>query len=103
MAVTIRRTSMSIDEKLDLILKILGNHDERFDEMDRRFVSIDERFDEMDRRFVSIDERFDEMDRQIADLKAMDEGILEEIVRVHHILEKHMHDPNAHRAGFCVQ
>jgi predicted nuclease with TOPRIM domain len=111
-----RRGGMPENEKLDLIIQSLQIITERFDEVDERFDKVDERLDKMDERFDKVDERldkmderldkmderFDKVDEQIAKLKFMDEGILDEVVRVHHILEKHIHDPNAHSTGFYV-
>jgi archaellum component FlaC len=90
-----RGESMSTDEKLDLIIRMM---EEKFGQIDEKFGQIDEKFEQIDKRFEQIDKRLDRIENELKELHSMDEAILDEVERVHHILDNHIHDPNAHCA-----
>lgn len=46
-----------MEEKLDQILKKLGEHDKRFDGLDRRFGGLENRFDGLEIRFIGLENR----------------------------------------------
>ena len=56
---------MTIDDKLDLILRILKQHDKQFEQIDKRFEQIDKRFEQIDKRFEQIEKRLDRIENII--------------------------------------
>jgi predicted nucleic acid-binding Zn-ribbon protein len=94
---------MPIEEKLDLILQTVQNN---FKETNERLDKVDSRLDKvegdiMDLR-VTMNERFNKIDYEIKELQGMDKIILDEVERVHNILEKHKKDPRAHQAYLTI-
>lgn len=88
-----------IDQKLEPI-------NSRLDKMDDRFDKIESRLDKMDDRFDGVDSRLDRLEKQIkrtertlkAEIVESENIILEEVSRVHHILNDHIADKNVHTA-----
>lgn len=86
---------MTDSEKIDLLLKKITGMDQKFSA----------KFTEMDEKFVGIDQRFTGIEKDIVDIKADlkrlqqdDALILDEVERVHVILEKHKSDKSVHTA-----
>lgn len=63
------------DQKLDLILDILRQHDKRFEQIDKRFEQIDKRFEQMEKRFEQVDHRMERLE----DKQEKDRDMLREI------------------------
>jgi predicted nucleic acid-binding Zn-ribbon protein len=87
---------MPIEEKLDLILQTVQDS---FKETSERLDKVED--DMMDLR-STMNERFNQVDNEIKELKGMDEMILDEVERVHNILEKHKKDPIAHQKYLTI-
>lgn len=85
---------MTDSEKLDLILEKIS-----FIEKDVERISLIEKEVE---KINFIEKEVNGLKRQLirsnAELKAMDEMILDEVERVHHILDKHKEDKTVHTA-----
>ncbi len=68
------------EDKLDLIIEILRQHDKRFDYLEkardddraentRRFEQIEKRFEQIDKRFEQIDRQFVELKEEIKEMR----------------------------------
>ena len=87
----VTRISAKIDEKIDTAIGDLAimvekgfqgmgkQIDERFAQVDVRFVQIDARFDKMDERFAQMDARFDRMDARFAKMDIRFERVEKDI------------------------
>ena len=74
---------MDIQDKLDLIIHKLEDHDKKFDRIDERFEKIDERLDRMDERFDKMDDRFGQIEEEVHTTKlVMENEIRTNIMRV---------------------
>ena len=79
---------MTDSEKLDLLLE--------------KVVGLDEKVTTLDQKVTGLEKDINTVKRQVmkstAELKAMDELILDEVERVHNILNKHTKDQTVHTA-----
>ena len=100
---------MTDGEILKLLLEKVSSIDEKVSSLDEKVSSIDERVSSLDEKVSSIDERVSSIESDVtklkfqlikstAELKAMDEMILDEVERVHTILDKHKEDKSVHTA-----
>ena len=86
---------MTDSEKLDLLLeKVIG--------LDQKVTGLDQKVTALDEKTTGLEIDLNAVKRQImkstAELKAMDEILLDEIERVHSILDQHKADSAAHTA-----
>lgn len=59
---------------------------------------LSEKVDKMDENIETIKKDVKRLKKDTIKLQAMDESILDEVERVHEILDKHIADPKAHTA-----
>lgn len=59
---------------------------------------LSEKVDKMDENIETIKKDVKRLKKDTIKLQAMDESILDEVERVHEILDKHIDDPKAHTA-----
>lgn len=86
---------MTDGEKLDRILeKVTG--------LDKKVTGLDEKVTGLDEKVTGLEKDLNAVKRQVmkstAELKAMDEIILDEVERVHSILDNHKADKSVHTA-----
>lgn len=86
---------MTDSEKLDLILYKLQEHEEVFSKIENRMQRHEEVFNNIEN---NIQELKCQQMKSTAELKAMDKIILDEVKRVHMILDKHKNDSSKHIA-----
>ncbi len=72
---------MTDSQKLDLLLEKMGSVEDRMSSLEDRMSNLEE-----------------QMKESTAELKAMDEMILDEVERVHRILDGHIADKTVHIA-----
>lgn len=100
---------MTQDEKLDLVLSKIVSMDERIGNIEGKLGGMDERIGNIEDKIECIDENINDLDRGVrelkraqmkytAEIKAGDELILDEVERVHELLNKHIEDRIAHTA-----
>ena len=86
---------MTDREMLQLIL-------EKMTGLDQKVTGLDQKVTSLDQRVTGIETNINSLKRQAmkskAELKAMDELILDEVERVHEILERHKADRSKHTA-----
>ena len=112
-ASTVKEETMTDSKKIDVILNCMQKMDERMDKMDAHMQKMDERMDKMDAHMQKMDERMDKMDARMDTIESQikqservlkneirnsENLILDEVERVHKILEKHKNDNNKHIA-----
>ncbi len=86
---------MTQDEKLDLLIQQVGIMGNQLSSIDSRLAIVEQRMDSSDLKVEALDQK---VDRIYKELKSMDEAILDEVLRVHHILDRHKADKQVHFA-----
>lgn len=79
---------MTDSEKLDLLLEKVGSLEDKVDSLEDKVGSVEKDISGLKRQLM----------KSTAELKAMDEMILDEVERVHTILDKHKADKAVHTA-----
>lgn len=94
------------NEDLMAIATLLQPINERLDKVDSRLDNLDARLDKVDERLDNLDSRLDNLERQIkrtertlkAEIINSENLILDEVSRVHRILNEHAKDKTKHIA-----
>ncbi len=89
---------MTDSEKLDLILNKVTGFDERFARIDERLAGLDEKFTVFDQRVSNIEKDVIDIKGDLRHLHRNAEFILDEVERVHAILDQHKADKTVHTA-----
>lgn len=93
---------MTQDEKLDLMLQKLLCIETKVDSLEMKVDSLETKVDSLETKVDSLEIRIDSLEKKVdsnyIELKEMDEAILNEVVRVHHILLRHINDKKMHMA-----
>jgi septal ring factor EnvC (AmiA/AmiB activator) len=95
-----------IYSRLDQMDSRLGHVEERLDQMDSRLGHVEERLDQVDSRLDQMDSRLYNVEKQLvqtegslrAALVESENLILEEVSRVHNILNAHRENRSIHMA-----
>ena len=98
--------SSMMDQKLEPIYSRLGHVEERLDQMDSRLGHVEERLDQVESRLDQMDSRLYNVEKQLvqtegslrAALVESENLILEEVSRVHNILNAHRENRSIHMA-----
>lgn len=69
-----------------------------FDSIISEIHKLSDKVDKMDENIETIRKDVKRLKKDTIKLQAMDESILDEVERVHEILDKHIADPKAHTA-----
>ena len=86
--VAAKTKSSKSDEKIDLVLKKLEEHDHRFDQIDKRFDGVDKRLDGVDKRLDGVDKRLDGHDQQFNSINKQFNSINKQFDRVYDLFGK---------------
>ena len=98
-ASTVKEKTMTDSKKLDVILCHMQKMDERMDKMDAHMQKMDERMDKMDERMDTIESQIKQTERVLKnEIRNSENLILDEVERVHKILERHQNDNSKHIA-----
>ena len=93
---------MTDSQKLDLLLVKMDSLEGRMDSLEGKVDSLEGKVDSLEGRMDSQEGELGkfraQMTKSIDELKEMDVMILDEVIRVHRILDKHKADPSAHIA-----
>lgn len=100
---------MTDSQKLDLILEKVGGLEGRMDSFESRMDRFESRMDRFEGRMDKLEGRMDKQEgkinkleslliKSVSELKSMDKLILNEVERVHDILNKHIADKTVHTA-----
>lgn len=100
---------MTDSQKLDLLLEKMTSFEGKMDSFEGRMDSLEGRMDSLEGKVDLLEERVFSVEgelskfkvqvtKSIEELKEMDIMILDEVERVHRILDKHKADPAAHIA-----
>ncbi|MBQ7359967.1 MAG: hypothetical protein IJW63_07730 [Lachnospiraceae bacterium] len=86
---------MSDREILELLLEKVSSVESKVTSLDGKVTSLDGKVTSNENSIANLDRQ---LKKSVAELKAMDELILDEVERVHAILDKHKEDKNVHSA-----
>lgn len=87
------------DKELKNVLDSIVSEIQKLSEkMDSKFENIESRLYKMEDDIETIRKDVKRLKKDTIKLQAMDESILDEVERVHEILDKHIADPKAHTA-----
>lgn len=86
---------MSDREILELLLTKVSSVEDKATVLDGKITALDDRITTSE---ISISNLNKQLKKSTAELKAMDSLILDEVERVHTILDRHKEDQNAHSA-----
>jgi len=100
---------MTDSQKLDLLLEKMISFDGRMCSLEGKVDSLEGKVNSLEGKVNSLEGRMDSLEgelvkfknqvtKSIDELKEMDIMILDEVERVHRILDKHKADPTAHIA-----
>lgn len=93
---------MSDREILELILNKVTSTDSKVDSLESKVDSLEVRISSLEDRMSSVENNVITLNQQLkkstAELKAMDDLLLDEIERVHSILDKHKENRSVHTA-----
>lgn len=97
---------MTDSAKLDLLLTEMQNMDSKIQSMDSKIQSMDSRIQSMDSKIQSMDSRIDSLESQMKQTERTLRNeirkecglVLDEVERVHKILDKHKSDKTMHTA-----
>ena len=97
---------MTDSEKIDLLLLQMQAMNERFDGADIQIQAMKERLGGVNIQMQAMNERLDGVELQIKstertlknEIRKSESLILDEVERVHMILDEHIHDTNKHTA-----
>lgn len=98
-------------QKLDIIDRKIDQLGERVDRLEERIGRLEQRVDRLEERMDRLEEKVDRLEKRVdqlsvqnqkdhKELTSMDEAILDEIERVHGILERHINDTRAHQRAY---
>lgn len=93
-------------ETNELLQSISDMMDQKLEPIHTRLDKVDSRLDKVDSRLDKVDSRLDELEEQIKhteqnlrkEIVKSENLILDEVSRVHHILNEHIADKNVHIA-----
>ena len=89
---------MTDSEKLDLILKKVVGLDEKFTGLDEKFAGLDQKVSKLDERVASLEMDMIDVKADLRRVHRENNFILDEVERVHEILNRHKADKRAHTA-----
>ena len=96
---------MTESEKLDLLLKKVIDIDQKVETLDQKVETLDQKVETLDQKVETLDQKVTSLEQDIVDIKADlrrlhrdDTLILDEVERVHNILNKHKADKEVHTA-----
>ena len=93
---------MTDREILELILRKVNDIEGKANDIEGKLNDIEGKVNGIEEKVNDIEEKVSRLKRQVlkstAELKAMDEIILDEVERVHDILDKHKEDKSKHIA-----
>ncbi|MCM1090854.1 MAG: hypothetical protein NC092_10600 [Butyrivibrio sp.] len=93
---------MTDSEKLDLLLSKVDTLGSKVDTLESKVDTLESKVDTLENEMQDIKKDVNGIKRQVmkstAELKAMDEMILDEVERVHNIIDKHKEDKTVHTA-----
>lgn len=89
---------MTDSEKLDLLLGKAEKIDQKVTKLDRKAVELDRKITKLDERVTSLEKDMAEVKADLKLLHRDDALILDEVERVHAILDLHKADRKAHTA-----
>lgn len=89
---------MTDSEKLDLLVTKVTSLDGRVTSLDEKFSSLDEKVTRLDDKVANLEKDVTDIKSDIRHLHRIDTLILDEVERVHSILDKHKADKSVHTA-----
>ena len=89
---------MTDSEKLDLLLSKMVSVDNKVDALDSKVDALDSRVDALEHRMTSLEKDVSGMKSDLHQLHSDDMLILDEVERVHEILERHINNRAVHTA-----
>ena len=101
--------NMTDSQKIDLLLEKMTSVEGKVDNLEGKMGNLEGRMDSLEGKIDSLEGRMGKVESEVgglkhqllkstAELKAMDKLILDEVERVHDILNKHIADKTVHTA-----
>lgn len=90
---------MTDSEKLDMILSKMQSMDDRMQNIESRMDNMDDKMQNMENRMDNLESQVKQTERVLKDEIQKECGlVLDEVERVHYILDKHKSDKSVHTA-----
>ncbi|MBT2686742.1 hypothetical protein J7I93_00945 [Bacillus sp. ISL-47] len=73
-----------MEQILKAIQQLENQMNNRFDNVDQRFIEVDHRFDKVDQKFIEVDQRFDKVDQKFIEVDQRFDKVEQKLVEVDH-------------------